>query len=453
MRAQPHSLRQRPAVVALLSILAMTAVGCARGAQIPDGEHGTRVVLITTDTLRLDSLTGVDGAPSTMPNCWRRAQEGTWFPRFYAATSSTQPSHSSMMTGLHPWEHGVSRNGQVLADPVETVAEALRAAGWSTAAAVASFPLHHQFGFAQGFERYDDDFQVDFEAATWNDRVVPRNRFYNLAGTMTDKAIDLLAKMELPQQFLWVHYFDPHAPYGKLDGEDLRPTSVFGAAQRGEPVAPVLQKLRKAYDRDVTTMDREIERLLHQLERDSDRFETHVVLAADHGESFGEEGSLGHGKALHAAQIVVPLFIASPLVAPGRRDEVTGSVDIAPTLLALAGLPPRSSSGRSLLKPARGRAAAFGMRRTYEEAAMTETLTSGKTILLEPLRFYAVDRDGAIHRGNARKLDEEEQLAASQAEQLRRLFSYFERRLSSSSVASQLDEESRKALSALGYVP
>jgi arylsulfatase A-like enzyme len=439
--------------MALLAVVAAGVLACSPGPQLDNGEHGTRIVLITADTLRLDSLTGVGAGPTSMPNSWRRAQQGTWFPRFHSATSSTQPSHASMLTGLHPWEHGVSRNGQILPNRLETVAETLRAAGWSTAAAVASFPLHRQFGFAQGFERFDDRFELDFDTDTWSDREVPRNRFYNQADAMTDKALRLLRKMEQPRQFLWVHYFDPHAPYGKADGEEVRPTAVLTAVHRGEPLEPAIERLRAAYDRDVMAMDREMERLFRQLELDSDRFETHVVFAADHGESFGEGGSLGHGKRLHDEQIIVPLFIASSLVAPGQRNEVTGSVDVAPTLLRLAGREEPPSSGRSLLEPPPGRRVAFGMRRTYEESTMYERLTTGESIELAPLRFYAVDREGTIHRGNAQAVDGETELEPTEAEQLRRLFRFFERRLSSGTAASRLDDESRKALAALGYVP
>ncbi len=254
------------------------------------GAKGERIVLITVDTLRQDSFLGAAGRETTMPLTRSRAQAGAWFPHFFAATSSTQPSHASMLTGLHPWEHGVSRNGQRLSDQVETVAELLHQAGWSTGAAVASFPLAAQFGFDQGFEFFDDRFHHDFGTTTWGERTVPRRRFYNLAKRMTDKALHTLSKLDGDRQLLWVHYFDPHAPYGKTVGQAARPIDAFAALAEKLPVDPVVQELRDLYDRDVSELDGQLDRLLERLEEDADRFTTHIILASDHGESFGEDG-------------------------------------------------------------------------------------------------------------------------------------------------------------------
>ena len=91
-----------------------------------------------------------------MPRLRKWAERGRVFERYYSSTSTTQPTHATLLTGLHPWEHGVPRNGMVLTDERITLAERLRDAGFRTVAAVASFPLHRQFGFDQGFETYHD---------------------------------------------------------------------------------------------------------------------------------------------------------------------------------------------------------------------------------------------------------------------------------------------------------
>ena len=79
--------------------------------------------------------------------------------RHYASSGTTQPTHASLLTGLHPWQHGLTRNGQALGAELRTVAEVFSAGGYRTGAVIASFPLHESFGFGQGFEVFDDDFE------------------------------------------------------------------------------------------------------------------------------------------------------------------------------------------------------------------------------------------------------------------------------------------------------
>ena len=168
---------------ALAAVLVLAA--CGR-------ERPERVVLVTVDTLRYDALVGRDGAEPAMPHLLERARGGALFERFYAATSVTQPSHASMLTALQPWEHGVTRNGQVLEERFATVAEVLREAGFATGAVVASFPVAARFGFAQGFDVFSDDFtEHPVAQRRWEGHDVPGDRFYSLAGTVTDRALEI----------------------------------------------------------------------------------------------------------------------------------------------------------------------------------------------------------------------------------------------------------------------
>ncbi|HUF78425.1 MAG TPA: sulfatase-like hydrolase/transferase, partial [Thermoanaerobaculia bacterium] len=94
-------------VRALIGLTILVTLGACRDPQ------PVRVVLVTLDTLRYDSLVPAEGegAESAMPRLLERSRAGVRFERFYAATSITQPSHASMLTALHPWEHGVVSNG------------------------------------------------------------------------------------------------------------------------------------------------------------------------------------------------------------------------------------------------------------------------------------------------------------------------------------------------------
>ncbi|HSL81253.1 MAG TPA: sulfatase-like hydrolase/transferase, partial [Thermoanaerobaculia bacterium] len=224
-----------------------------------------RVVVVTLDTLRYDALdpdrapdgAAADGGESSMPLLLARAREGALFERFYAATSVTQPSHASMFTALHPWEHGVVSNGQVLDERFDTVAEVLRGEGFATAAVVASFPVAARFGFAQGFDSFDDRFtEGRLPRRRWEGHAVT-GAFYSLADTVTERALMHLGspgrdpETGRPRdQFLWVHYFDPHDPYGDTGGGPSHPLrAARRAIEAGRDVAPVLAAFREAYAR------------------------------------------------------------------------------------------------------------------------------------------------------------------------------------------------------------
>jgi arylsulfatase A-like enzyme len=413
-----------------------------------------RIVVITVDTLRADSFEGSETRASRMPLTRARAQEGLIFERFYATTSVTQPTHVSLFTGLPPWQHGVTRNGQTLVDEHVTVAECLQRAGFATSALVASYPLHPRFGLDQGFEQYETDFDQSLGRGQWEGHELGGARFYRLADPVTDRALSLLDTSRASKQFLWLHYFDPHDPYGDTTNKRPLPSGRLWRIARDNPaeLPRVLQRARTLYDRDVEHLDRSVERLLTRLAAEPE-IETHVVFTSDHGESFGEHGSIGHGSRLTPEQLHVPLFILSPRVQAGRRTDPAGSVDVAATLLDLAHVACQGIGGTSLLDPSAQRLV-LGMRRTY--ASSTEEIrTDGRRVNLDRPRFFAVT-DGALYAGDSDGVLRDDAVGGrpdrATAEPVQALFAGLERALAGASAPEDLDEEALEALRALGYV-
>jgi arylsulfatase A-like enzyme len=430
--------------------LALPAAGLVL-ASCRNEPRAVRVVLVTVDTLRYDSFAGGPGGGSLMQRTLVRAARGRIFERAFAATSCTQPSHASMLTGLHPWEHGVTRNGLVLAETQRTVAESLRAAGFETFAVVASVPVSARFGFGQGFERFAEPFTQSFGTNAWEGLEVSGGRFYALADGVTDEALRQLDGAKGRRQFLWVHYFDPHSPYGDTvpGGRVLTPAAVVKRLAGGPQArAGLADEARELYGRDVQALDRSLDRLLDRLEKDGDRFDTHVVVTADHGESLGEDQVIGHGNHLGMEQIHVPLFILSRLHPSGRDGRATGSVDVASTLLSLAGVTERLGAGSDLAAPAHAPHAVFGMRRTYD-LPREGLRADGRLERFEGYLFYAVEGDGAVRVGNGQAL---EAGAVPEARALTALFRRFEGRMAGRPAAAPLDAETESALRALGYV-
>ncbi len=432
----------------LAPVLAIALVACAPPrVDLPE----RRVVLVTLDTLRWDAFASPD---SDMPETALWAEGATVFERYYSASPVTQPAHASLMTGLQPWEHGVTRNGLVLDGSRETVTELLADAGWRTGAVVASFPLTRRMGLDQGFGIYVDDFDRAM-GDVWNEFPVDRD-FYSLAGRVTERALSLLDDLGGPSQFLWVHYFDPHAPYGDASGDEpiLYPKlrkAVLLEPESDAAARVALAAARKAYRADVRAFDVELGRLLARLEADAGAggVETHVVLVSDHGESFGEDGSLGHGKRLTAVQVQVPLVIRSARVQPGVRSDDVGSIDVARTLLDLAGVAASAFGGRVLGEPVEG--PVFGMRNTFTGPAVDER-TDGTERVLDGPRWFAAER-GNLFSGDANGVwsDDDEARPAPQDVAFR-LAPLFARFAADAEEARELtDEATRAALTALGY--
>ena len=439
----PHRRRHEAAMVAVLALLALAPACRARARPV-------RVVLVTLDTLRHDALFGSPSRPSVMPKTLARARRGTTFDRFYAATSSTQPTHATLFTGLHPWQHGVSRNGLVLAAEHLTVAEVLREAGFGTSAVVGSFPVTTRLGFGQGFDAFEETLDEGRMDGGWEGVPAVEGHFYRLAPGVTEAALAQLDRSQAGRQFFWFHYYDPHAPYGDTTpGPRLRPAGLLRRLREGKDVRAEVERARELYEKDARSLDESLERLFARLDRDAATHETHVIVTADHGESFGEDGSLGHGRRVTAGQVHVPFFVLSPRMRPGARADVAGSVDVPATIEALAGLPRRAPGGRNLLDSAGG--GARGMRRRFDDGA-PELRLDGREYPLDADLFYAVGPDGLIHAGNARGIVPAEGSGGPAPAALQELFGSFERQLRGTERPRESNPEVERALEALGYV-
>ncbi|MFL6195368.1 MAG: sulfatase-like hydrolase/transferase [Thermoanaerobaculia bacterium] len=286
------------------------------------------LILITLDTTRADHLGAWGWRYARTPYLDALAARGTRFARCDTAAPVTLPSHATILSGLFPPRHGVRDNGTfTLAPKIDTVAERLAARGYDTAAVVSAAVLARRHGLDQGFRIYDDDLGAGYAAGT---QVSERQ-----AEETTDAALAAAGKLRGPF-FLWVHYFDPHDEY--------RPPSGFADRMQGPS---------RLYDGEIAYMDGQIGRLLAGLPKDAG-----VVVVGDHGEMLGEHGESTHGLLLYRAARRVPLILAGPGVPAGKVSNcLARTADVAPTLLALAGVPAADLAGldgRSLLPPEAG---------------------------------------------------------------------------------------------------
>ncbi|HET7697776.1 MAG TPA: sulfatase-like hydrolase/transferase [Vicinamibacterales bacterium] len=310
----------RPFIVTLLAALAS---GCTAEPAPPAAPPARRhVVLITIDTLRADRVGAYGGAART-PAIDALAREGARFDRAYATAPITLTSHASLMTGRYPPGHGGRHNGMRVSLEPRTLADAFARAGYATGGFVGAFPLDRRFGLIKGFAHYGDQMPRDDRGRIANDRP---------GRAVVDDALAWVAGKRSERIFLWVHLFEPHAPYG-------RPGAGGTALAR--------------YDADIAEADAQIARLLTGL--GFDRARTLFVVAGDHGEAFGEHGEVSHSVFTYDTTLRIPLVFSGAGIAGGQASaDPVSIVDVAPTIAAIAGLGPFDADGQAILRPEGG---------------------------------------------------------------------------------------------------
>jgi len=379
------------------------AFGCARERPRPN------VLLITLDTFRADRL----GANT--PNLQKLASGSLRFTNADSPVPLTLPAHCSILSGVLPLHHGVRNNGlNPFPADRETLATTFSRAGYRTGAFVSAFVLDHRFGLSRGFDRYDDE--VPRDAASEANTLEAERR-----GDLTiDRALAWLREGAGRPFFAWVHLYDAHAPYA--------------------PPAPYPQ----TYDGEIAFVDAQVGRLLASV----DRRNTVVLVVGDHGESLGEHGELTHGLLIYESTLHVPMLLAAP-DAEGR-DVATpvSSVDVAPTLAALAGLKMDRLDGAPI--PLHGDPPAHDLFAESEYPAQfgwsdLAAVRRGAAKLISNHELYDLARDPG----------EKANVLASDRRTFRALDSALaDIRKSEAAPSTQttVDEETRRKLASLGYI-
>jgi arylsulfatase A-like enzyme len=284
------------------------------------------VLIVTIDTLRADALD-----PEDMPATLDAAARGTRFTRARTPAPLTLPAHATLFTGVLPPAHGIRDNTAApIPEPADRsyalLAEEFKAKGYATAAFVASGVLDRRYRLDRGFDEYRRPPEPAPGAPSFPelaaDEQLRRVRDW-FAARPKDKPF-----------FVWVHLWDPHAPYHPYDGDERR----AGTDGRDPDALRYRGEARRA--------DAAVEGILALV----DEATTFVVITSDHGESLGEHGEATHGHLCHGATMDVPLVLLGPGVPRGRTEErVAGLEDVAPTLRRLCRLAPREGDGHDLL--------------------------------------------------------------------------------------------------------
>jgi arylsulfatase A-like enzyme/Tfp pilus assembly protein PilF len=407
-----------------------------RPSRVPQAAaRGLNLLLVTLDTTRADRLGCYGHGAAKTRYIDRLAAEGARFETVIAPAPITLPSHSSILTGLYPFEHGVRNNGNFyLAERFPTLATVLKARGYRTGAFVSSFILDRRYGLDRGFDVYDDRMEGEYAQVV----TLQAERRGDRTALALGRFIDERAKEPQAPFFAWLHLYDPHEPY--------RPPRPFRDLFAQDP-----------YDGEIAFADAILASVLDRLRAASLLDRTLVVVTADHGESLGEHGETTHSMFVYEGAIRVPLVVWRPGLVPAGRvvSDPVRLVDVAPTVLELLGERPLiAPHARSLVPLIEGRPAG------PPPPAYAETLLPKFYMNWAPLRALRDGRFKLIDAPRPELYDlsadpgEAHNLYAERAQTASALRQGLERLAAAGDAMSlqTLDREAMEKLAALGYI-
>ncbi len=410
------------------SVLLVVAVaGACRRSPTAGPFPRESVVLISIDTLRADHLAVYGYGAGRTPAIDTLARDGIVFEDVYSQCPLTLPAHASMLTGLLPPHHGVRDNMGFSLDPGRRpLAARFHAAGLDTGAAVSAYVLRRATGIAEGFDAYDDAIETD-----------------RASEAMADQQRDGAAAVESLARwiearggrrfFAFLHLYEPHAPYTP---------------------PPAYRDLALPYDGEIAYADELVGRFVDRLRAARLLDRAVVAVTSDHGEGLGDHGEKEHGFFVYRESVRVPLIVRLPGArrAGTRVSGVVAQVDVAATLLDLAGLPFDGMDGVS-------QRAAIESGRAPRRPVYSETLFPryhfGWSDLVgvtdEHLRYIRAPRPELYDVGADPR--ERRNLIAERPAPAQEMASWLERIASSAPpTPSAVPADVREKLAALGYV-
>jgi arylsulfatase A-like enzyme len=246
----------------MIAAVSIVALGAAVGWRVTHrAAHRPNLLLVTIDTLRADHVGAYGDAAARTPSLDALAARGVRFAQAQSPVPMTGPSHATILTGLYPPVHGVRDNVVFSLDPRhQGLATLLKGQGYRTAAFVGAYPVAAAFGFRQGFDTFSEDFK---------DSPIPGAGAQRPAGDVVDATLGWLATPADAPFFVWMHLYDPHAPYD--------PPEPYRTQFAGHP-----------YDGEIAYTDAQLGRVFEWLRSSGHDQDTVVAVLSDHGESLGE---------------------------------------------------------------------------------------------------------------------------------------------------------------------
>ncbi|MFQ5742103.1 MAG: sulfatase [Acidobacteriota bacterium] len=418
-----------------------------------------KVLLLSVDDLRPDYLTPYNPGLGTSPNLARFAADGLLFTNVVSQATSTLVSHKSIFYSLYPSVHKTTLKHvpeETLVNPVE----ALRSAGFRTAAFVGGGQLRAKFGFDRGFQSYE---------TLAKKKVLDRGE--DPLEVLRGNALEWVRENRDDDFFLFLHTYEVHCPYtpparfvkkyaGWYEGE-IKPRGKCGARyyNKREMSEEDYRYVGDLYAAGVAYVDDFVGKLFDGLKEIGVYDEMIIIVLSDHGESLGEHDYIGHNR-LYEEQLKIPLMMRIPGVNAATINAPVEAIDIMPTLFSILGLqPPYSFQGQDLVPDIAGKREADTNRRRIAEAGKGIAIQSGDWKLVFDSRDPKEDALFDL-RSDPKETDN---VASEHPQIVSDLRNYYAAMIGASQgLASrfevsgtnvlELDEQTKQELRALGYI-
>ena len=351
LRLDPR--RRGPEMLGLVTLLLLLVLPVYPWASQPrverhetvfSGGHAIpRVILITIDTLRRDVLTTYTPESTLSPQIDSLARDGIVFEQAHSAAPWTPPSVASILTGLTPFVHGVSKTQTRIPAGIETLADYFLDAGYATAAFGGNALLYDQPALRRGFQQYEFSMGSPGDSlglACWRAVFGRGSRpGEQAAGNVTALAESWVRANQERDFLLWLHLMDPHAPYAPPP-EFFTDPSLSAHAELGYEFDRFKIRsgevryserrqgwVKELYRSEVRFADDRIGRLMAALKDLGLYDDSLIVLTSDHGEEFWDHGGVDHGHSFYNELVSVPLIIKLPRLHdacsdPGRSGRL-----------------------------------------------------------------------------------------------------------------------------------
>jgi len=490
-------LRRRPlaltgAVVAVVAALILGGAGYAslaalpsKAAQYHEPAKGPNVILIAADALRADYLKLYSQeAETSTPGLEALANDGILFRHHVSQASWTKPSFATIFSGLYASSHTATSKMAMLPDSVNTFPEILQGGGYYTKGFSNNGNIASSFNFNQGFSDYvDPHVRLYFDAgASASDlsmyQILRRARhiamskisekmdvedFYQPAENVTRDALSWLDNKRPSDRpfFLFLHYMDTHDPFM----DHTQPGVGYARVRMQNPdPEKYLVPMKRAYNSEIDYMDRHLAALFEGLKTRGLYDNSVIVFTSDHGEEFYDHDGWWHGQTLFDEVILVPMIVKLPgqQGAGVVNDGLSRHIDIAPTLLSLAGLTPAGEMpGLSLLNAngtlANGHVTFVYAENDFENNVIETVRTRDAKVIREnpenarklpPRQFYDLANDPKEKHNRAGMSDAREAELGQLIEQMRQ---YVQGAAAEPTMAAELSQEEKDQLEAIGY--
>ena len=301
------------------------------------------IILIQITVLRADHVGYYGYFRNTTPNIDNLASKSVVFSNVYSQATWTLPSAGTIFTSLYPSQHGlVTQESPSFDKSFATFAEVLQNNSYTTAGFVDHAHVSAQYGFARGFAYWD-------QKGAFEDKRFPNETKYSGIEKVNGRAEDWILQNKGKKFFLFLHYFNLHAPYispqpylNYFDPSYNGSLNTYGKLE-SDIQANIknpndLQHLIAQYDGDIRYVDSEVGKLLNFLDKEGLERKTVIIILGDHGEEFMQHGRIGHTLYLYKNILHVPVIIHFPSNAHMLVNSSSGLIDVPETILKIAGI-------------------------------------------------------------------------------------------------------------------